>query len=254
MPQIRRILIAVCLVALAGCRLDAEVAVEMQSDGTGTVTVTATADAGLVDEVPDLAGQLDLSDARDAGWRVGEITETADGGARLTLTHDFGSAREATALVRSFGGPLSGVTIRHVVDGEEDDADASATNSLTGTARLAGGFDAFADRALVTAVGGKPFSQRLGDRSPADTMSITLSAELPGTLEETNGEQDGAITRWELPLDGSEQQLRLVTAQRPDEGAGWAGPLATIALVALIAWVVAAAGFVAYVFVRRAQR
>ncbi|MEJ7719349.1 MAG: hypothetical protein WKF58_02400 [Ilumatobacteraceae bacterium] len=84
-------------------------------------------------------------------------------------------------------------------------------------------------------------------------MSITLSAELPGTLDETNGERDGAITRWELPLDGSEQQLRLVTAQRPQEGAGWAGPLATIALVALIAWVVVAAGFVAYVLVRRAQ-
>ncbi|MEJ7719348.1 MAG: hypothetical protein WKF58_02395 [Ilumatobacteraceae bacterium] len=82
-PQTRRILLAVCLVALAGCRLDAEVAVEMQSDGTGTVTVTATADAELVDEVPDLAGQLDLSDARDAGWRAGEITET-DGRRRAT--------------------------------------------------------------------------------------------------------------------------------------------------------------------------
>lgn len=250
-----RPLLALCAVlVLAGCRLDTEVHIEMESDGTGTITVTAVADEELAREIPDPDRDLRFDDATAAGWQVDGPTATDDGGLRVVLTHQFGSANEATKLLRSLGGPFGEARLRRQIDGEPGSDEASATNTLDGTLFLDGGYGAFADQALVDAVGGIPFADRLAEHDPADSMSITLEARLPGSATSTNGERDGDTVRWELPLNGSRQPLGLVTRQEADRGSAWAGPVATVALVALIAWAVLVAAFVVYVIARRAAR
>lgn len=253
LSRIGALLLAVMI--LAGCRLDTEVLVEMDVDGTGTVTIVATADAELVERVPNLSEELRFGDAEAAGWTVDGPTATAGGGATLTLSHDFRDAREATALVQSLGGPLRDVTVRRRVTGEEGDPEATAINALEGTTVLRGGFEAFADQALVDAVGGLPFADELEGKDPARTMSITLDVALPGEVTSTNGEQDGERVRWQLPLGGREQVLELSARQETDDdGGGWAGPVATVALVALIAWLALAVAVLGYRAARRSGR
>jgi len=240
------------VVALTGCRLDTSVRVEMNTDGTGTVTVTAVADAELMERIPNPDEQLRFGDAQAAGWTVDGPTESDDGGATIVLSHTFSGADDATALLNSLGGPFGDVSITRVVEGE--DADAAATNTLAGTAVLANGFRGFADQALVDAVGGTPFADDLEGRTPADTMTIELELLLPGDVDDTNGERDGRAATWQLPLDGTDQALELTTRQEPDAVGGWAGPVATAALLALLAWLAVCVGFIVYFVTTRSRR
>jgi len=237
---------------LTGCRLDTSVRVEMNTDGTGTVTVTAVADAELMERIPNPDEQLRFGDAEAAGWTVEGPTEGDDGGATIVLSHPFSGADDATALLNSVGGPLGEVSLTRVVEGE--DAQAMATNAFAGTAVLADGFRGFADQALVDAVGGTPFAKELGGQTPADSMTVELEVSLPGDIGDTNGERDGRTARWQLPLDGTEQALELKTRQEPGAGGGWARPLATAALLALLAWLTVSIGFIGYRVATRSRR
>ncbi len=224
----------------------------MNSDGTGMVTVTAVADSELMERIPNPDEQLRLGDATDVGWSVEGPTPQDEGGATIVLAHPFSSADDATALLNSLGGPLRDVSLTRVVDGEGSEA--TATNTLAGSASLAGGFRGFADQQLVEAVGGTPFADRLEGLSPADTMSVVLEVSLPGDVSDTNGEGDGRTTTWQLPLDGTELEIELATRQEPGEGGGWAGPVATAALLALLAWLAISVVFIGYTVVRRFTR
>ncbi len=248
----RSLLAALAVVLLTGCRLDTSVRVEMNADGTGTVTVTAVADAELMERISKPDEQLRFGDAQAAGWAVEGPTEGDDGGATIVLSHPFSGADDATTLLNSLGGPLGEVSITRVVEGEG--ADATATNTLAGTAVLADGFRGFADQGLVDAVGGTPFADDLEGTTPADTMTVELELSLPGDIDETNGERDGRTARWQLPLDGTEQALELTTRQEPGTGGGWAGPVATAALLALLAWLAISVGFIAYRVTTRSGR
>lgn len=225
------------MLLLASCRLDATVTVEMHDDGSGVVTVAAVADAELAKEVPNLADELRLGDVRAAGWQVKGPTGTKAGGLRITLTHDFRDADEATALLSSLGGPFADLTVMRTIDGEGDDA--SALNSVSGRAVLQQGFDGFADQALLQSTSGTPFGDRLGNAQPSRLMGIELHVDLPGSVEQTNGTDEDGIMTWTIPLDGSRQGIDLQTLQSPSKAPAWAGPLAIGALVALVLWVVA---------------
>ena len=75
-------------------------------------------------------------------------------------------------------------------DGEE------TTLALTGQLTLPAGFDSFADADLLAAVGGTPFADELAasGATPAESMAVTLRADLPGEVEETTGQDaDGVL-------------------------------------------------------------
>ena len=248
----RRLLILVLgALVLSACRLDVVVSVEMEPDGTGVVTVVAVADAELVGLVPELVEDLRLDDALANGWVVeGPILDEA-GGLSLTLTHPFASAQELANVLNSIGPPLSGMEAARTFDpGTEQ-----TTNGVRGALVLPNGFESFSDPDLNTAVGGLPFAAEFGaiGRSPSDTMSFTYRVSLPGELISSDGVQaDGGVFEWVAPLDGSVASLDVQTVQRPPgSGNSWAGPLSTIALVLLVAWVIASAAFIAFVAVAR---
>ena len=58
----RRALIVLFVMLLAGCRVDTTVDITMGQDGSGHITVTAIADAGVVEQAPGLKDDLRFDD------------------------------------------------------------------------------------------------------------------------------------------------------------------------------------------------
>jgi hypothetical protein len=255
--RLRALVLACSLVVLTACRLDVTVDVAIEPDGTGVVTVVAVADAELVAQVPDLVDDLRLDDAVANGWRVTGPTETESGGMTITLEHDVASADELASVLNSIGPPLTDMQAARTTD--PADPDGPTTNAIDGTLVLQGGFGAFADAALVEAVGGQPFQQQLAASglTPDQAMSFTLRVGLPGDLEsaETGTDIGDGVIEWKAPLDGSQVRVLTTTVQHPaGSGAGWARPLASISLVLLVVWVVLAAALIVFVTVARRSR
>jgi hypothetical protein len=248
----RRILVGVAaLLVLVGCRLDTTVELTIGADGAGELVVTSVADADVVDQAPGLAESLQFTDAVAAGWQVEGPAPTEDGGLTVTLRHPVTSAEDATNLLASLGPPFTDMTLQRTVDDDRE----TTTSDLTGQLVLPAGFDSFADSDLLAAVGGTPFADELtaSAATPDSSMSVTFRAELPGEVEQTNGEETDGGLEWQAPLDGTTDDVAATTVQRPG-GGGWATALAAIALVLLVAWVAVATAFIVSVARARARR
>ena len=247
----RRALIVIAVTLVSACRVDATIDVKVAGDGTGTISLTAVADADVVTEAPGLAQDLRFDDAVAAGWEVTTPTATDDGGLLVELTHSFATPEEATALLQSIngpGGPLHNVTLRRTVD------DNGTTIALAGAARI-DGLAAFSDPDVLAAIGATPYAEQVAasNPNPSDAVGVTVRAALPGKLTTASGQvSDGAIS-WIVPLDGS--QLDLATTAFDDRGTAkvW-GIAADVLLVALVAWCVIAAAFIAWVVRQRKRR
>jgi hypothetical protein len=239
-------LLLVAALGLTACRLDVTVDLVLRDDGTGELVVTAIADAELVQQVPGLAADLRFDDAVAAGWVVDGPTATADGGLTVTLRHAVSSAEEASNLLVSLGPPFVDPRVERTTDGD------TTVTQLSGQLTLPGGFAAFADSDLVTAVGGAPFADDLATSgaTPSGNLAVRFRAALPGDIEDTTGTRaDGAVT-WDAPLDGSSIALTTRAEQRP--APGWASIVSTTALVLLVVWLlVVIAGAVAVSRLRR---
>lgn len=246
----RLAIVLVSLLALSACRLDVTVDVAMEPDGTGVVSVVAVADAELVAHVPDLVDDLRLDDAIANGWVIDGPTADADGSLTITLTHPFSGHVELANVLNSIGPPLIDMGAARTTDGDQ------TTNAIRGTLVLSNGFRSFADADLIEAVGGLPFADEFAasGATPDEAMSFTFRVALPGELvsAETGTEVDDGVIEWVAPLDGTSVDLLTETVQRPaSEGGAWAKPLATVSLIALVAWVIAAALFIGFVAIAR---
>lgn len=254
MTVIRRVLaLCACAIALAGCKLDMNVDVIVEPDGTGTITLVVTADAEVMAAVPTLADELATDDIVAAGWAIDGPTTLPDGGATITITHDFASDTEATNLLASLGPPFNQMTLERNTSGD------ATTTRLSGLLGLPDGFDSFADDDLIAAVGSVPFAPQLtaSGATPESSMNAVARATLPGQIngDETNGEQlGGNRLEWTVPMDGSILDWRAASVQSPGDGRWWARPLSIFALVALVAWVVVMTLFIGYVIWARWQR
>lgn len=108
---------ALCVVALAACRVDATVTVRMQENGSGVVRVRVVLDADAVRAAEVGNGKLEqrvrLADLPGAGWSVTPWRRNAKGGAALTIRKPFSAPREVAGIVREISGsngPVRGVT------------------------------------------------------------------------------------------------------------------------------------------------
>jgi len=165
----RHLAVVACVVALAGCRVDVEVQLEIGADGTGALVVTATADAEVVQQAPGLAADLRFGDARAAGWRVEGPTATEDGGLTVILRHRVTSAEEASNLLAGLGPPFQDVRLERTA-GEDE-----TTWTLSGQLVLADGFASFADSDLTTATIVGPAPLTATPSAPASTPAARAS-------------------------------------------------------------------------------
>ena len=252
----RAISLLVVALALTACKVDTTVTVEVAADGSGVITLIAVADAEVVTQAPGLADDLRFDDAVAAGWALDGPTPTDDGGLTATLTHEFATVQEATALLQSINGvdgPLHGVAVTRTV------ADGQVTTALVGSLRVDGGLNAFADPDVLAAIGGSPYADDIAATGlrPTDVVTFTFTADLPGevTTAGTGVDAGEPVLSWSVPLDGTTADLATTSVISESAVAGssgvW-GTVATVALVALIAWCVAAIAFIA--FVARARR
>lgn len=250
----RCVLIAIAAVVLTSCRLDVVVTVDLEADGTGIVTLEATADAELVEMVPDVIDDLRLDDAIENGWQTDGPVERPDGSAVITMTHPVSSPEELANVLNSIGPPLSGVAAARTPD-----ETGQVTNAIDGELVLPDGFESFADDDLVARVGGLPFGEEItaSGTTPSDAFGFTLRVDLPGELvsAETGTELDDGTIERVAPTDGSALDIYTETVQRPaGEESTWAGPLATVSMIALVVWVVLAAVFIVFVAIARRRR
>jgi hypothetical protein len=249
----RFVLLIVGVLVLAGCQLDVTVDVMVDPDGTGRVTVVAEADAELVEQVPTIADDLILDDFVEAGWTVDGPTPTPAGGLTLTLTHPFEGKDEATNLLLSLGPPFNDPQL-----GRGQNGDVS-TNTFRTNLGLPQGFATFADADLISAVGDVPFADQFEQNGvdPSTSMSAVLTLTLPGELidAETNATvlDDGRL-QWVSPTDGSILEASARSEQAPSAGGVWAGPVSTLAFIALVAWIGFMTLFIGYVAFARWRR
>jgi len=236
---------------LAGCRVDTTVDITMGQDGSGHITVTAIADAGVVEQAPGLKEDLRFDDAKAAGWTVSDPTSTSDGGLRVELTHSFANPEEATALLQSIngsGGPLHNVVVTRTVE------EGGTTVNIKGSLRI-DGLDAFADPDVLAAVGATPYAEQVvaSTAGPNDAVHVTVQAHLPGKLTSATGTvADGSVS-WVVPLDGSQLDMATTAADDHATQKMW-GIASNAALIALAAWCLLAAAFIAWVVRQRRRR
>lgn len=247
---------------MSACRVDSVLTVRIERDGSGTVVLEAVADAAVVQAAPGLADDLRLDDAIAGGWTAEGPTPTDNGGLRIVLTRTFASVDEASALVQSVSGPdgpLRGVTLVRTggvgPDGLPDGSD--STVELRGALGIEGGLDAFADDALLAAVGATPYATELAAANvePSEAVSFRLDIDAPGEVVAgaENAENADGVLRWTTPLDGSTNDLATTFRFSGSSGSGWS-TIATLALVGLVAWCIAAAGLIAVVSNARKRR
>lgn len=245
------VVVALVLVA-AGCRVDLVVDVAMNEDGSGTVTITAIADAEVVAQATGLAQDLRFDDLEEAGWAVEGPAVNDDDGITVTLTHSFATPAEATAILGTLNGadgPFLGLELRRTEDDE------AVTYSLTGVGRVNSGLASFTDPDLLAAVGATPYANEIAaaDLSPTQAIGLTITVDLPGTVEESSADPEAGGLSWTIPLDGSSTRLTATSTLSLAGDTTWS-IVATVFLAALVLWVVGATAFILFVVNARKRR
>ena len=107
--------IALCAFALAACKADATVTVQMRENGSGVVRVNVVLDRAAVRAAEVGNGKLEervrLGDLPGAGWIVSPWVRNSHGGATLNVRKPFAHPAQVALIVREISranGPLRG--------------------------------------------------------------------------------------------------------------------------------------------------
>jgi len=99
----RVVLLLACALALAGCKVDTTLSIEVREDGSGTVSVRVALDADAVGEAEaggaTLEDRVRLDDLEAAGWTSTGWQRRDDGSARLRVSKEFGDAADLAGVI-----------------------------------------------------------------------------------------------------------------------------------------------------------
>jgi hypothetical protein len=208
----RLVFVLLCTLALAACRIDTEVAIDVREDGSGTVTMTVRFDGDAVARVPDLATDtLRTDDLVEAGWVVSR-SDAGDAGVTYRATKAFAGPDQLPVVLAELTGPDG---VLRDVELVRERSFAETTWRFTATADLSRGIEAFSDPELAALLAGAPFgrdpaalARELGG-PPESFVDVRLLLALPHDLRAGAGDterQDTAL--WELPLGGASRSLQ----------------------------------------------
>jgi hypothetical protein len=103
--------LAICVLVLAGCKVDADVTVTLKQDGTGTIDTIIRLDAEAVGRVETDGRTLErafvLDDLKKAGWHITSWQRGPDGSATLRLQHDYSGENELRQRIGELVGPTN---------------------------------------------------------------------------------------------------------------------------------------------------
>lgn len=214
-------LIGAALLLLTGCKVDIRIDVNAEDTGAGTIQVTVDADNVLVTMVPGLANDVRYEDLVASGWTIEGPIQVNNGGLRIILRYAFESPAEATWALNQINGPsgpLVQAELKRTVNGRQ------VATTLDATAQVIGGLEAFSDAALTAAIGETPWlgtARKLEIENPAQALSITLVARLPGEIKKTTGSESGGGVVWTIPTDGTSQSIVIGTVATRVDGGFW---------------------------------
>jgi hypothetical protein len=152
-------------------------------------------------QFPGLAGDLELSDLRRAGWSVEGPTAASDGSTRVVVTHPFHNLAQASTLMKAVTG--GGNALRLVVARHRTFF--STKTAVAGSADLRGGADTFADAVLRRQLGVPSLSDALAtlakEGEPPPDLHVDVVAHLPGSVGHANATKvSGGTAMWSLVL------------------------------------------------------
>ena len=215
------------LLALAGCRMDVNVGIDVQEDGTGTLTVAVGVDDELLARVPGAADRVKLEDLSAAGWDVTGPAKEDDGHTWVHLSRSFANPAELKEILGEIngpGGPLGAFDL--TIEREWD----QTTWTLSGSAGLTGGVAGFVDPDLAAAFGtSKPLEQLVAESGvPVEQgLNLTVAVTMP---------HQGEPLEVRVPLDGREVPISVETTD-VHQGARWAAITAGVCGALLAGWV-----------------
>lgn len=176
------VLALVALLVLGGCRLRAEINIDVADDGSGSVEVAVALDDAALERRPDLATELDLADLEATGWVVTGPAREADGDTWLRARHEFANQTELGPLIAEVAGPDGPF---RDFDLTRSDAFAETRYDFSGTVDFTGGLESVTDDAELAEVLGDDPAQVLADQVGAvvdELVQVRVSVRLPGSI------------------------------------------------------------------------
>jgi hypothetical protein len=224
---------AVCLVLLAGCRLDLTAEAVVDADGGGTVAIAVGFDAELLERLDalgvDPTAELEAVASSLAGWEaVRELRE--GGGLEVVATRPVADVDGIGDAFRELSAGLREVDPALLVDVEVTRDDAGGT-AVVGSAGLR------PPRTAGVSLDGVevgPDAQELAE-IVARSVDAQLRVRLPGTVTDHDGDRlEGRTVIWDLP-SGEEIDVRAAAEPPPwwVPLVGWWASLPATALVGL---------------------
>lgn len=232
----------VALVALvaSACQLRVNLVVDVEGDGSGVVRVAVGVDEQTAKQVPNLAGQLRVSDLRQAGWTVTGPALERDGFTWVRASKPFARAEEAGAVLAEVSGPdgpFQGFALRR------DRSVLRDRFSFDGTVDLTARLDALADDDLRKALGEDSVADVLGelddriDRLRDEAVQVQVAVLLPGPMASNapTRTSDGVVWR---PALGERAELTAHSSEVRTANLGFVilAVLSGIAFVVLVGW------------------
>lgn len=256
--MITRVVVALlCALTLTACRVDVGVIVDMTENGSGVLTVTITVDDQVMAAAPEIAADVRLDDLQAAGWTTEAVT-TVDGGARLVLQRPFDTPEQATTLLAGLNGPNGPF---QAVALQRDASRSAVEHRLTGRLQVDRGLEAFADPALLSAVGADPWAAEIAAGSDLEqALGITFEAIMPGQVVSSTStvqqpvDRGDAATRlaWQVPFSGPRVEVTTTSVISLEQGGPWS-TLSVVARASLALWL-AASAILATLVVRAGRR
>lgn len=238
MRSIRRVVVLLALVVLAGCRVDGTVEVEVADNGSGTVTVKVSLDDAAVARVGDLAGQLRTQDLTAAGWTVSGPSKLGDGRTWITASKPFATPEQLTSVLVEVAG-ADGV-LRDVAL-VRSSGFARRSWDLTGTIDLSKGANAFSDGEVAALLGGLPLGRdqaRLDAEAGgpvAAATSFAFVAALPGSLDASGADRvDGGRVTWTASLGSAPRTFAAKGTVVDDAARRWAAIAVALVVLAVV--------------------
>lgn len=236
--KLRLFLVALVVLVVSACQVDAAVDVTVNDDGSGVVALTLAFDDEVVAEAPELVDGLRVDDLAAAGWTVEGPRQTDTGGMVVSASKPFASAADLAGVLDEITGPNELFDDFSV---QRQRSFARTTYTMSGRIDPAVRIESFSDEFLIGLLGepfGRPLSEleAIAGRPLGETLTMRFTVTLPDTVEATTGDAEGNTVTWVVtPGDPLPTDIAATSSVEDQTPRVWAAiALVSLALLATL--------------------